>query len=55
MAALDRRLRRGERTLSTLDEIKSRLCDLASVFASARKRAADGEPKAAPETPPTSA
>jgi len=50
MAALDRRLRRGERTLSALDDIKSRLCGLASVFTGPRKAAA--EPKPAPETPP---
>ena len=31
MAALDRRLRRGERTLNTLEEIRSRLCGLAWV------------------------
>ncbi len=55
MAALDRRLRRGERTLNTLDEIRSKVCDFASVFASARKRSADSEPKATPETPPASA
>ncbi len=48
MAALDRRLRRGERTLTSLDEIKSRVCDLASVFSSARKRTADSAPKPAP-------
>ncbi len=52
MAALDRRLRRGERTLSTLDEIKSRVCDVASVFAGACKRTSDSAPKAAPDTPP---
>lgn len=52
MAALDRRLRRGERTLNTLNEIKSKVCDFASVFASARKRAPDTEPKTAPDTPP---
>jgi ubiquinone biosynthesis protein COQ9 len=55
MAALDRRLRRGERTLNTLDEIRSKVCDFAAVFASAGKRNSDGEPKAAPETPPASA
>jgi len=55
MAALDRRLRRGERTLNTLDEIRSRVCGLASVFTSARKRASDTEPKTAPDTPPASA
>lgn len=52
MAALDRRLRRGERTLGTLEEIRDRLCGLASLFASARKRPTDAEPKAAPESPP---
>ena len=52
MAALDRRLRRGERTLNTIDEIKSKVCDFASVFASARKRAPDTEPTTAPDTPP---
>ena len=52
MAALDRRLRRGERTLNTLDEIKSRVCDLACAYKTARKQAANGEPKAAPEAPP---
>lgn len=55
MAALDRRLRRGERTLSTLDEVKSRLCDVASVFTSRGKATPSGEPKTAPETPPASA
>jgi AcrR family transcriptional regulator len=55
MAALDRRLRRGERTLNTLDEIKGRLCGVASAFTSRRKSAASGEPKAAPEAPPASA
>jgi hypothetical protein len=55
MAALDRRLRRGERTLNTLDEIKGKVCGVASAFTSARKRASDTEPKAAPEAPPASA
>ncbi len=55
MAALDRRLRRGERTLNTLDEIRSKVCDFASMFANARKPTSDGEPKATPETPPASA
>jgi AcrR family transcriptional regulator len=49
MAVLDRRLRRGERTLHTLDEVRSRLCGLASAFTGARKRAA---PDSASETPP---
>lgn len=53
MAALDRRLRRGERTLNALDEIRSRLCSLAGTFTSARKRASEKRaPDAAPETPP---
>ncbi len=55
MAALDRRLRRGERTLSMLDEIKSRLCDVASVFTSARKRASNNVPRPASDVPPASA
>jgi hypothetical protein len=55
MAALDRGLRRGERTLNTLDEIKSKVCGFASAFASARKRTSDSEPKPSPDTPPASA
>ena len=54
MAALDRRLRRGERTLSSLDEIKSRVCDVAGLFTRARKRAAPSGTNgaAAPDSPP---
>lgn len=55
MAVLDRRLRRGERTLKSFDEVKSRLCGLAGMFTSARRREKEpaGEPgDAAPETPP---
>jgi AcrR family transcriptional regulator len=53
MAVLDRRLRRGERTLNVLDEVRTRLCSLAGAFASARKRPSqNGAPDAAPETPP---
>lgn len=54
MAALDRRLRRGERTLKTLDEIKGRMCDVAGLFRSPRKRSSASEPASAPaaETPP---
>ncbi len=54
MAALDRRLRRGERTLSSLDEIKSRVCDLAGLFSGAcRKRtASSGTTSGVAETPP---
>jgi hypothetical protein len=53
MAVLDRRLRRGERTLNMLDEVRSRLCSLAGALASARKRASEKRaPDAAPETPP---
>jgi len=52
MAVLDRRLRRGERTLKAMDEIRSTLCGLANVFTSPRKRTPDGEPKASPESPP---
>jgi AcrR family transcriptional regulator len=53
MAVLDRRLRRGERTLNMLDEVRSRLCSLAGALASARKRPSEKRaPDAAPETPP---
>ena len=54
MAALDRRLRRGERTLSSLDEIKARVCDLAGLFTPARKRPAPSGTNgaAAPDSPP---
>ena len=53
MAALDRRLRRGERTLQTFDDIKSRVCNIACAFARPPKRAAsDPGPAAAPESPP---
>jgi len=58
MAALDRRLRRGERTLNALDEIKSRMCDVAGLFTGARKRstAKSATNGAAAETsPPASA
>jgi hypothetical protein len=52
MAALDRRLRRGERSLQTYDDIKSRLCSIACAFARPPKRAAqEPVPAAAPETP----
>jgi AcrR family transcriptional regulator len=51
MAVLDRRLRRGERTLNTLDEIRSGLCSLASVFTNARKPAHRNDPAPAPDTP----
>ena len=37
MAALDRRLRRGERTLQTFDDIKTRLCSIACAFARPRE------------------
>ncbi len=55
MAALDRRLRRGERTLGTLEEIKSKVCGMASVFTSRRKSAASNAPASSPETPAASA
>jgi AcrR family transcriptional regulator len=50
MAALDRRLRRGERALNTLGDIRDGLRGLASVFASARRRA-ESEPKPTPHAP----
>ncbi len=53
MAALDRRLRRGERTLQTFDDIKTRLCNIACACARPPKRtASDPGPAAAPESPP---
>jgi ubiquinone biosynthesis protein COQ9 len=54
MAALDRRLRRGERTLNTLDEIKSRVCDLAGLFSGACRKstASSGTASGVAETPP---
>ena len=53
MAALDRRLRRGERTLQSFDDIKTRLCSIACAFTSAPKRTApDSGPKPAPDAPP---
>ena len=64
MAALDRRLRQGERTLRTLDDVarsSERMCEQASAFASRifsvvraagrRRRDDDGE-AAAPSPPP---
>lgn len=48
MAVLDRRLRRGERTLKTLDEIKGRVGDIAGLFKRAPKRAHESEPESAP-------
>jgi AcrR family transcriptional regulator len=51
MAALDRRLRRGERTLNTLDDIRSRVCGLASVFTPARKPAPGPDATTAPGAP----
>lgn len=52
MAALDRRLRRGERTLNALDEIRSRLCGLAGAFTSKRPSASSSAQDTAPESPP---
>jgi AcrR family transcriptional regulator len=51
MAALDRRLRRGERTLQSIDETVSKFCGFANRCAeAARKRTkpADADPNAAP-------
>lgn len=55
MAVLDRRLRRGERTLKTLDNVRSALCSFAGIFTRPAKRAPEPEPKAEPEPPPASA
>jgi ubiquinone biosynthesis protein COQ9 len=53
MAALDRRLRRGEEMLSSIDAFAKRACDVAAGFSNACKRAsAPAEPKAAADTPP---
>jgi AcrR family transcriptional regulator len=53
MAALDRRLRRGERTLQSLDDVKTRLCNVACAFTRPAKRAApEPGPASAPESPP---
>jgi AcrR family transcriptional regulator len=49
MAALDRRLRRGERTLSNIEEMKSgirRVCDTFASFACQRRRPAQAGPTA---------
>ena len=53
MAALDRRLRRGERTLQSFDDIKSRLCSVACASSGRRgaPRPTPG-PAAVPESPP---
>jgi AcrR family transcriptional regulator len=51
MAALDRRLRRGERTLGTLEEMRSRVMDLASALASVCRRTPGSAPKTAPDAP----
>lgn len=53
MAALDRRLRRGEQTLSSIDAFAKKVCDVAAGFNNACKRAsAPAAPKAASDTPP---
>jgi ubiquinone biosynthesis protein COQ9 len=53
MAALDRRLRRGERTLQSFDDIKSRLCSIACAIKRPAKRAVpEPGPAPAPESPP---
>jgi len=53
MAALDRRLRRGEETLKSIDTFAKKVCDVAEGFSAACKRAsAPAEPKPAPQAPP---
>jgi AcrR family transcriptional regulator len=57
MAVLDRRLRRGERTLKSIDEIKGRVRDVARAFRRGGKRASAAERTTAPTPdapPPTS-
>lgn len=52
-AVLDRRLRRGERTLKSIDEVVSRLRSLVSAFTCRRKPTQPGkETMHAPEPPP---
>lgn len=53
MAALDRRLRRGEEMLCSIDQLAKKVCDVADGFSKACKRgSAPAEPKPASETPP---
>jgi ubiquinone biosynthesis protein COQ9 len=53
MAALDRRLRRGEETLDAIDGFAKRVCDAAEGFRRACGRTSKrAEPKPAPEAPP---
>jgi AcrR family transcriptional regulator len=51
MAVLDRRLRRGERTLKTLDDVRSALCSIAAIFTQPARRAPEAETKAEPDMP----
>ena len=54
MAALDRRLRRGEETLNSIDALAKRVCDVVEGLRNACKRAsAPSEPKPAPQAPPS--
>ncbi len=53
MAALDRRLRRGEEMLCSIEQLAKKVCDVADGFSKACKRgSAPAEPKPASETPP---
>ncbi len=53
MAALDRRLRRGEQTLGSIDAFAKKVCDVAAGFNNAcRRTGAPVEPKPAPASPP---
>lgn len=53
MAALDRRLRRGEEMLCSIDAFAKKVCDVAAGFSNACKRASTpAEPKPASEAPP---
>jgi len=53
MAALDRRLRRGEETLNAIEGFAKRVCDVTEGFRKACARGSKrGETKPAPEAPP---
>lgn len=54
MAVLDRRLRRGERMLRSLDDAKSALGSLASIFTSRRRSSEPTEEPAPTDPPPAS-
>lgn len=55
MAALDRRLRRGERTMQTVDEVLRGVDRLAGLFRGGARRAADKASQAEPPSAPPAA